>query len=89
VAVDNGPPGARRVRRQKPCEGTLSTDVSDLPLRAVLILLAFVVPTDKHAAAQLTRSSAVTRLGTIVLPRLRDLNERLPGLIASRQSAAL
>ncbi len=67
----------------------MSTDVSDLPLRAVLILLAFVVLTDKYAAAQLTRSSAVTRLGTIVLPRLRDLNERLPGLIASRQSAAL
>jgi hypothetical protein len=52
----------------------LSTDVPDLPLRAVLILLAFVVLTDK---------------GTIVLPRLRDLHERLPGLIASRQSAAL
>jgi hypothetical protein len=47
-----------------------------------------VVLTDKYAAAQLARSPAVTRLGTLVPPRLRDLNERLPSLIASRQSAA-
>jgi hypothetical protein len=47
-----------------------------------------VVLTDRYAAAQLVRSPAVARLGTLVLPRLRDLSERLPDLIASRQSAA-
>jgi hypothetical protein len=47
-----------------------------------------VVLTDKYVAAQLARPPAVTRLGTLLLPRLRDLNERLLGFLAGRQVAA-
>ena len=63
-------------------------DLRDADAMSAAIPYCDVVLTDKYAAAQLARSPAVTRLGTLVLPRLRDLNEQLPGLIASRQSAA-
>jgi hypothetical protein len=45
--------------------------------------------TDKHVAAQLKRSPAVTRLGTQVLSRLCDLSDLLPDLIASRRPTTL
>ena len=63
-------------------------DLRDADAMSAAIPYCDVVLTDKYAAAQLARSPAVTRLGTLVLPRLRDLSERLPGLIASRQRAA-
>jgi hypothetical protein len=64
------------------------SDLRDADAMSAAIPYCDVVLTDKYASAQLSRSSAVTRLGTLVLARLRDLNEWLPGLIASRQSAA-
>jgi hypothetical protein len=63
-------------------------DLRDADAMSAAIPYCDVVLTDKYVAAQLARSHAVTRLGTLVLPRLRDLNERLSSLIASRQSAA-
>lgn len=63
-------------------------DLPDADAMSAAIPYCDVVLTDKYAAAQLARSHAVTRLGTLVLARLRDLSERLPDLIASRQSAA-
>jgi hypothetical protein len=63
-------------------------DLRDADAMSATIPYCDVVLTDKYAVAQLARSPAVARLGTVVLPRLRDLNERLPGLIASRQPAA-
>ncbi len=63
-------------------------DLRDADAMSAAIPYCDVVLTDKYAAAQLARSPAVTRLGTLVLARLRDLNERLPALIASRQSGA-
>ena len=63
-------------------------DLRDADAMSAAIPYCDVVLTDKYAAAQLARSPAVARLGTVVLPRLRNLNERLPGLIASRQPAA-
>ena len=63
-------------------------DLRDADAMSAAIPYCDVVLTDKYAAAQLARSPAVTRLGTLVLPRLRDLSEQLPGLIASRQRAA-
>lgn len=63
-------------------------DLRDADAMSAAIPYCDVVLTDKYAAAQLARSPAVSKLGTLVLPRLRDLNERLPGLIASWQSAA-
>ncbi len=62
-----------------------ANDLRDADAMSAAIPYCDVVLTDKYAAAQLARSPAVTRLGTLVLPRLRDLNERLPDLIASRQ----
>lgn len=55
-------------------------DLRDADAMSAAIPYCDVVLTDKYAAAQLARSPAVTRLGTLVLPRLRDLNERLPDL---------
>ena len=63
-------------------------DLRDADAMSAAIPYCDVVLTDKYAAAQLARSPAVTRLGTLVLPRLRDLSERLLDLIALRQSAA-
>jgi hypothetical protein len=63
-------------------------DLRDADAMSAAIPYCDVVLTDKYAAAQLARSPAVTRLGTLVLPRLRDLSERLPGLTASRRRAA-
>jgi hypothetical protein len=62
-------------------------DLRDADAMSAAIPYCDVVLTDKYAAAQLAKSPAAARLGTIVLPRLRDLSERLPGLIAARQLA--
>ena len=50
-------------------------DLRDADAMSAAIPYCDVVLTDKHVAAQLARSPAVTRLGTLVLPRLRDLSE--------------
>jgi hypothetical protein len=63
-------------------------DLRDADAMSAAIPYCDIVLTDKYAAAQLARSPAVTRLGTLVLPRLRDLAERLPDLIASRQATS-
>ena len=73
---------------RNPSKKLSGNDLRDADAMSAAIPYCDVVLTDKYVAAQLARSPAVTRLGTLVLPRLRDLNERLPGLIASRQSAA-
>jgi hypothetical protein len=62
-------------------------DLRDADAMSAAIPYCDVVLTDKYVAAQLARSPAVARLGTLVLPRLRDLAERLPSLITSRQAA--
>jgi hypothetical protein len=43
-----------------------------------------IVLTDKYVAAQLKKTPAVEKLGTLVLARLRDLAEVLPSLISAR-----
>ena len=63
-------------------------DLRDADAMSAAIPYCDVVLTDKYAAAQLARSPAVARLGTLVLRSLRELNERLPALIASRQSGS-
>ncbi|WP_194916393.1 hypothetical protein [Catenulispora rubra] len=63
-------------------------DIRDSDAMFAAVPYCDVVMTDKHVAAQLKRSPVVTRLGTHVLSRLRDLNDLLPGLIASRRGHA-
>jgi hypothetical protein len=58
-------------------------DLRDADAVSAAIPYCTVVMTDKYVAAQLKTSQAVARQGTIVLSRLRDLNEVLPGLIAA------
>lgn len=59
-------------------------DLRDTDAMSSAIPYCDVAMTDKHVAAQLKRSPAVTRQGTLLLSRLRDLNDALPGLIAHR-----
>ena len=61
-------------------------DVRDGDAMCVAIPYCDIVMSDKFVAAQLRTSPAVERLGTLVLPRLRDLNEVLPGLITERRT---
>lgn len=63
-------------------------DVRDGDAMSAAIPYCDIVMTDKHVAAQLKRSPAVTRQGTVVLSRLRDLNDALPCLIADRAASA-
>jgi hypothetical protein len=72
---------------RNPSKTWKGNDLRDADAMSAAIPYCDVVLTDKFAAAQLANSPAVTRLGTLVLPRLRDLNERLSALIASRQTA--
>jgi hypothetical protein len=53
-------------------------DLRDADAMSAAIPYCDIVPTDKHVAAQLARSPAVSKHGTVVLARLRDLNDRLP-----------
>jgi hypothetical protein len=64
-------------------------DVRDGDAMCAAVPYCDVVMTDKHVAAQLKRSPAVTRLGTQVLSRLCDLSDLLPDLIASRRPTTL
>jgi hypothetical protein len=59
-------------------------DLRDIDAMSSAIPYCDVVMTDKHVAAQLKRSPAVTRQCTLLLSRLRDLNGVLPGLITNR-----
>lgn len=59
-------------------------DIRDADAVSAAIPYCDVVMTDKHVAAQLAKSPPVARHGTLVLSRLRDLNDALPELIASR-----
>ena len=61
-------------------------DLRDTDATSTAIPYCDVAMTDKHVAAQLKRSVAVTMQGTLVLFRLRDLNDALPTLIADRSS---
>jgi hypothetical protein len=63
----------------KPWEGN---DLRDADAMSTAIPYCDVVLTDKYVAAQLAKSPAVTKQGTLLLARLRDLNDRLPALIA-------
>jgi hypothetical protein len=64
--------------------GLSGNDVRDGDAMSAAVPYCDIVMTDKHVAAQLKRSPAVTRQGTIVLSRLRDLNDTMPRLIADR-----
>lgn len=61
-------------------------DLRDADAMSAAIPYCDVVLTDKHVAAQLARSPAVTRQGALVLPRLRDLARQLPDLIAANDA---
>jgi hypothetical protein len=61
-------------------------DLRDADAMSAAIPYCDVVLTDKYVAAQLAKSSAVTRQDTMVLPRLRDLAARLPDLIKGHNS---
>lgn len=62
-------------------------DLRDGDAMATAIPYCDVVTADNYVAAQLAKSPAVTRLGTLVFSRLSDLNDALPGLIADRRAA--
>lgn len=64
-------------------------DLRDADAMSAAIPYCDVVLTDKYVAAQLAKSAAVAKQGTLVLARLRDLNDKLPGLIATRQAETL
>jgi hypothetical protein len=59
-------------------------DLYDADAMAAAIPYCDIVVTDKHVAAQLATSPAVTRLGTKVLARLQDLHDLIPALLAAR-----
>lgn len=59
-------------------------DIRDADAMSAAIPYCDVVMTDNYVAAQLAKSPAVARHGTLVLSRLSDLNDALPNLIASR-----
>ena len=63
-------------------------DLRDADAMSAAIPYCDVVLTDKYVAAQLAKSPAVRTQGTLILARLRDLNERLPGLIAYQKPGA-
>jgi hypothetical protein len=63
------------------------SDLRDGDAMAAAIPYCDIVTTDNHVAAQLAKSPAVTRLGTLVFSRLSDLNDALPALIADRGTA--
>jgi hypothetical protein len=60
-------------------------DIRDADAVSAAIPYCDIVMTDKYVAAQLATSPAVTRHGTLVLSRLRDLNDALPRRIAARR----
>jgi hypothetical protein len=62
-------------------------DLRDSDAMSAAIPYCDVVLTDKYVAAQLAKSPALAKHGTLVLSRLRDLNEKLPDLIAAHQAA--
>lgn len=59
-------------------------DIRDADAVSAAIPYCDVVMTDNYVAAQLAKSPAVARHGTLVLSRLSDLNDALPDLITSR-----
>ena len=59
-------------------------DMRDADAMSAAIPYCDVVLADKYVAAQLKKTPAVAKLGTLVLARLRDLAEILPGLISAR-----
>ena len=59
-------------------------DIRDADATSAAIPYCDIVMTDNYVAAQLAKSPAVARHGTLVLSRLSDLNDALPDLIASR-----
>lgn len=59
-------------------------DIRDADAVSAAIPYCDVVMTDKYVAAQLAKSPAVTRSGTLVLSRLSDLEDALAGLLSSR-----
>ena len=69
-------------------KGWTGNDVRDSDAMSAAVPYCDVVMTDKHVAAQLKQSAAVRRQHTVVLSRLRDLNEILPRLIADRDVKA-
>jgi hypothetical protein len=63
----------------------VGNDLRDADAMSAAIPHCDVVLTDKYVAAQLAKSPAVAKHGTLVLARLRDLNDKLPGLIAAHK----
>ena len=63
-------------------------DIRDADAVSAAIPYCDVVMTDNYVAAQLAKSPAVGRHGTLVLSRLSDLNDALPNLIASRATTS-
>ena len=59
-------------------------DMRDADAMSAAIPYCDVVLTDKYVASQLKKAPAVGKLGTLVLARLRDLAEILPGLSSAR-----
>lgn len=60
-------------------------DLRDADAMSAAIPYCNIVLTDKYVAAQLARSQTVAKQGTLVLARLRDLNDKLPDLITLAQ----
>jgi hypothetical protein len=60
-------------------------DLRDADAMSAAIPHCDVVITDKYVAARLAKSPAVAKHGTLVLARLRDLNDKLPGPIAAHK----
>lgn len=61
-------------------------DIRDADAVSAAIPYCDIVMTDKYVAAQLAKSPAVARHGTLLLSRLADLNNALSTLIAARST---